>query len=85
MYLAEVCFTVEVLNFLQLMLVIISLKSANIYFIFLKEECVCVCVCMCICMCVSVFKHVFDLSNLRSKRVLCEEFFFFVYFHILCD
>ena len=35
MYLAEVCFTVEVLNLLQLMLVIISLKSANFYFIFI--------------------------------------------------
>ena len=67
------CFTVEVLNLLQLMLVIISLKSANFYFIFLKEECVNVCVH--ICMCVSVFKHIFDLSNL--SRVLCEEFFLF--------
>lgn len=77
MYLAEV------LNLLQVMLVIISLRSANLYFIFLKEECVCMCVCvlcahvyMCICMCVSVFKQVFDLSTLKSKRVLCEEFFF---------
>ena len=85
MYLAEVCFTVEVLNFLQLMLVIISLKNANIYFIFLKEECVCVCVCACAYACVWVYSNTYLIYQTSGVREYCVKNFFFVYFHILCD